>query len=59
MRYKPLVLQIKKFIKTALGATDSVDWSYDESTKETIVKLKQEGYQIVSIETGRKQCFFT
>jgi tRNA G18 (ribose-2'-O)-methylase SpoU len=40
----------KEIHKTALGATDSVDWSYTESTKETIEKLKQEGYHIVSIE---------
>lgn len=40
----------KEIHKTALGATDSVDWSFSESTKETIEKLKQDGYQIVSIE---------
>ena len=40
----------KEIHKTALGATDSVDWSYAESTKETIIKLKLEGYRIVSIE---------
>ncbi len=40
----------KEIHKTALGATDSVDWSYAESTTEAIKKLKEEGYQIVSIE---------
>ncbi len=40
----------KEIHKTALGATDSVDWSYIESTKEAIEKLKQQAYHIVSIE---------
>ena len=40
----------KEIHKTALGATDSVDWTYAQTTKETIEKLKNEGYQIVSIE---------
>ncbi len=40
----------KEIHKTALGATDSVDWSYMESTKEAVEELKKEGYHIVSIE---------
>ena len=40
----------KEIHKTALGATDSVDWSYAESTKDAIEELKKEGYHIVSIE---------
>lgn len=36
--------------KTALGATDNVDWSYVPSTTEAIAKLKEEGWTIVSIE---------
>jgi len=40
----------KEIHKTALGATDSVDWSYAESTKEAVEELKKEGYHIVSIE---------
>lgn len=36
--------------KTALGATQSVDWEYNESTKSVMSKLKQEGYTIVIIE---------
>lgn len=36
--------------KTALGATESVDWEYEKSTVEAIQKLKQEGYQIISVE---------
>jgi tRNA G18 (ribose-2'-O)-methylase SpoU len=36
--------------KTALGATDSVAWSYFKSTIEAIMELKTKGYKIVGIE---------
>jgi 23S rRNA (guanosine2251-2'-O)-methyltransferase len=36
--------------KTALGATESVNWKYSESTKQAIEELKQEGYTIAIIE---------
>jgi 23S rRNA (guanosine2251-2'-O)-methyltransferase len=36
--------------KTALGATDSVDWEYFENAIEAIDLLKAEGYKIISIE---------
>ncbi len=36
--------------KTALGATDSVDWEYAENTLDVVEKLKAEGVEIVSIE---------
>ena len=36
--------------KTALGATDSVDWEYAENTLDVVEKLKVEGVEIVSIE---------
>lgn len=36
--------------KTALGATDSVAWSYFTDTTEAIIKLKGEEYIIVSVE---------
>ncbi len=40
--------------KTALGATDSVDWSYHESTSEAVEELRKEGYTIISIEQAEK-----
>lgn len=40
----------KDIHKTALGATDSVDWEYAEDTLELVNTLKQKGVQIVSIE---------
>ena len=36
--------------KTALGATESVDWEYFENTAALLQKLKLEGYKIVIIE---------
>jgi tRNA G18 (ribose-2'-O)-methylase SpoU len=36
--------------KTALGATESVDWEYIENIEDIVRKLKAENYKIVSIE---------
>ncbi len=36
--------------KTALGATDSVNWEYFEKTIDAIAGLKKTGYSIVAIE---------
>jgi len=36
--------------KTALGATQSLDWMYMENTKEAILQLKQEDKTIIAIE---------
>ena len=36
--------------KTALGATESVEWSYYKSTTDAIMELKAEGYRIIGIE---------
>lgn len=36
--------------KTALGATESVDWQYFEQVIDAIQKLKDEGFTIMSIE---------
>ena len=36
--------------KTALGATESVDWVYEEDAFETVLGLKRSGYTILAIE---------
>lgn len=36
--------------KTALGAEDTVKWSYYEDTISAVNRLKQEGYEVFSIE---------
>lgn len=40
----------KDIHKTALGATESVEWNYFEHTLDAIASLKKEGYKIISIE---------
>ncbi|MBO0331465.1 RNA methyltransferase [[Muricauda] lutisoli] len=44
----------KDIRKTALGATESVDWEYREDTLELVEELKQKGIQIVSVEQAEK-----
>jgi len=36
--------------KSAIGATESVDWEYKKEIKNALEDLKNEGYQIVAIE---------
>ncbi|MFM1929609.1 MAG: hypothetical protein RL387_937 [Bacteroidota bacterium] len=36
--------------KTALGATDSVDWLYYEETADAVNALKEQGYKVYAIE---------
>ncbi len=40
----------KDIQKTALGATESVDWEYAENTMDVIEKLQKEGVFVASIE---------
>ena len=40
----------KDIQKTALGATDSVQWEYAENTSDVITKLQSEGVFIAAIE---------
>ena len=36
--------------KSALGAEDSVDWEHCDNTLDVVEKLKNDGYEIVSVE---------
>ena len=40
--------------KTALGATESVEWKYFKKTSEAISELKSRGYKIVGIEQAEE-----
>ncbi|GIM53855.1 RNA methyltransferase [Capnocytophaga cynodegmi] len=44
----------KEIHKTALGATESVDWEYVESTISVVERLKSEGICVVSVEQTEK-----
>lgn len=47
----------KDIHKTALGATESVNWRYFENTLNAIEELKSDGYKIVSIEQADNSIF--
>ena len=36
--------------KTALGATETVEWKYAETTVEAVQRLKADGYQVYAVE---------
>jgi len=36
--------------KTALGATETVEWKYAETTVEAVQKLKNDGYRVYAVE---------
>ncbi len=40
----------KEINKTALGATESVDWEYFSDTSEVVKLLKNQGFTIVAVE---------
>lgn len=43
--------------KTALGATESVEWEYRESVVDLITELKQENIQIAAIEQAENKVY--
>jgi len=43
----------REITKTAIGATQSVDWSYFDTTMDALDFLEQEGYIIVSVEQAK------
>lgn len=43
--------------KTALGATETVEWSYHENTLDVCKQLKSQGYEICSIEQAEETVF--
>ena len=40
----------QEITKTALGATESVDWEYSEDVEQLVRRLKEEGYTILIVE---------
>jgi tRNA G18 (ribose-2'-O)-methylase SpoU len=47
----------KDIHKTALGATESVDWEYFENTINAIESLKKDNYIIISVEQAEHSIF--
>ena len=44
----------KEIRKAALGASDSVNWQFEENTIDAVTKLKTNGYHIMGIEQADK-----
>ncbi|MFQ5447099.1 MAG: RNA methyltransferase [Saprospiraceae bacterium] len=40
----------REILKTALGATETVEWSYAESPEDAIRELKSEGFLVLAVE---------
>ena len=40
----------KEITKTALGATESVDWAHYDTTVEAVAELKRQGYKVFAVE---------
>jgi len=47
----------KEIHKTALGATETVNWKYFEKTINAIEKLKDDGYTVYSVEQAEKSVY--
>ncbi|MEZ4986648.1 MAG: RNA methyltransferase [Saprospiraceae bacterium] len=47
----------REILKTALGATESVRWSYHEEVAEAIAALRSEGYAIWAVEQAIGRCW--
>jgi len=43
--------------KTALGATQSVEWIHEKETTAAVLKLKEEGYKVYAIEQAEDSIF--
>ncbi len=44
----------REILKTAIGATDSMDWSYAKQTVDVVAALKAEGYVILAVEQAEE-----
>ena len=40
----------REILKTAIGATSSMDWEYAPTTYEAVAQLKKEGYYLAAVE---------
>lgn len=47
----------KDIHKTALGATETVDWEYVENCLEVVEKLQQDNVKVVAVEQAEKAVF--
>ncbi len=45
----------KEILKTAIGATESVDWEYFKDTKAAVQQLKSDGFLIAGVEQAEER----
>lgn len=45
----------REIMKTAIGATESVDWQYFETTTAAVEQLKKDGFKVFAIEQVMKK----
>lgn len=45
----------REILKTALGATEAVDWTYEQDAPALVSQLKSEGYQIWAVEQAAER----
>ena len=46
----------RDILKSALGATEVVDWTYHESSSAAITQLKERGFKLAAIEQAENSC---
>ena len=46
----------KEISKTALGATESVEWEYFEKTEDAVNHFRNQGYLIYAVEQATESC---
>lgn len=47
----------REILKTAIGATESMQWAYQKDVVQAVNALKEEGYQILAIEQAENSLF--
>ena len=40
----------REILKTAIGATESVEWAYEKEAVQTVQQLKAQGYTVLAVE---------
>jgi tRNA G18 (ribose-2'-O)-methylase SpoU len=45
----------REILKTAIGATDSVDWTHVKETTEAVQQLKEAGYTVLAVEQANER----
>lgn len=47
----------REILKTAIGATEAVDWSHHPNTATLVLALKDQGYQIIGVEQANESIY--